>query len=167
MDNQVITFIIQLVLLVVCFIVGRYVVPKIDPNTVTNATEKFNLIVGYADAFVAWARQFMNASTGKEKMNAVVDKLTEVADKYDIDIDTTQIKAIAQKSYDAMVAGEKSAETNDANTGEVALRLIVDSASDDIKPILAGIDLSDINNYPKAEVLPDADNAEKEFDPNT
>ena len=71
MDKSIIVLIIQLVILIASFLVGKYVLPNISKETITAVTAKFNLIVDYADKFVAWAKQAMSKSSGEEKMNAV------------------------------------------------------------------------------------------------
>ena len=63
---------------------------------------KTSLIIQYAEAFVSWARQFKSNLSGNEKMDVVIEKLTNVADKHDIDISEDEIRAIAQKAYDTM-----------------------------------------------------------------
>ena len=106
MDKSIIILIVQLVILIASFLVGKYVLPNISKETITAVTAKFNLIVDYADKFVAWAKQAMSKSSGEEKMNAVVNELIKIADKNKIDISEVEIRAIAQKAYDAMKAGE-------------------------------------------------------------
>lgn len=63
---------------------------------------KTSLIIQYAEAFVSWAKQFKSNLSGNEKMDVVIEKLTNVADKHDIDISEDEIRAIAQKAYDTM-----------------------------------------------------------------
>lgn len=63
---------------------------------------KTSLIIQYAEAFVSWARQFKSNLSGNEKMDVVIEKLTNVADKHNVDISEDEIRAIAQKAYDTM-----------------------------------------------------------------
>ena len=44
----------------------------------------------------------MNKASGPEKMDAVVEKLKEVAERYDLDISEDEIRAIAQRTYDTV-----------------------------------------------------------------
>lgn len=94
-----IAYIIAWAIILIAFII----ITKIfGSNTAKDIFMKTNLIIQYAEAFVSWARQFKSDLSGKEKMNAVIEKLTDVANKYDIDITEEEIRAIAQKAYDSM-----------------------------------------------------------------
>lgn len=93
---------IQLGVMIAAFVCGKYIFPNI-PKSVT---DKFNTISQWAAAFVVWAKDFMQTSTGEEKMAAVVAKLKEIADEAGIDITEDQLKAIAQAAYKAMKDGE-------------------------------------------------------------
>lgn len=112
MDKSIIVLIVQLVILIASFLVGKYVLPNISEETITAVTAKFNLIVDYADKFVAWAKQAMSKSSGEEKMNAVVNELIKIAEKNNIDVSEVELRAIAQKAYDSMKAGESSSTSN-------------------------------------------------------
>lgn len=120
MDTIIIT-VVELIVLVVAFLIGRYVVPKISSDAIADITAKTSLIVTYADKFVAWAKQFLSSSTGSEKMEAVVEKLAEICQKYDIDMTEDELTAIAQKAYDSMKAGEESAATAVSSTPTVVI----------------------------------------------
>ena len=103
--------ILQVVILCGSYFIGRYIIPITGyTETINDVAQKFNLMVDYADKFVAWAKYFMKSYTGSEKMEAVVSELIKVAEKYDIDISRTEIVAIAQKAYDNMMAGITEAE---------------------------------------------------------
>jgi hypothetical protein len=45
----------------------------------------------------------MKESKGTEKMDEVISKLKEIADKYSIDMTEDQLKAIAQTAYENMM----------------------------------------------------------------
>lgn len=111
-----IAYIIAWAIILIAFII----ITKIfGSNTAKDIFMKTNLIIQYAEAFVSWARQFKSDLSGKEKMNAVIEKLTDVANKYDIDITEEEIRAIAQKAYDSMKNKDdvvKLASTTGINT---------------------------------------------------
>lgn len=107
-NNEIIVKVVELVVIIVSFIVGRYVLPKYKTN-IHDAAAEFQVLLNYAESFVAYARQFMNAP-GEEKMNNVVEKLKSICDKQGIKVDEVTLRAIAQKAYDAMKAGEKSSK---------------------------------------------------------
>ena len=103
--------ILQIIILCGSYFIGRYIIPITGyTENINDISQKFNLMVDYADKFVAWAKYFMKSYTGSEKMEAVVTELVKVAEKYDINISRTEIIAIAQKAYDNMMAGITEAE---------------------------------------------------------
>lgn len=104
--NQIIYLIIW-----VAIFIGIIIINKTSGNSYQETKDmvvKTNLIMQYAEAFVAWAKQFKSDLSGKEKMNAVVTELLEIADKYELDISETEICAIAQQAYDTMKNKEES-----------------------------------------------------------
>lgn len=127
MDKDLIVLIIQLVLAIGSFLAGRYLLPKYKTN-INTAVTQFDVILKYAESFVAWARQFLNSS-GEDKMNDVVKKLKAICDKEGIDIDEETLRAIAQKAYDAMIAAEEKAKiiVEPAVVGEVKTFEPIDS----------------------------------------
>ena len=103
MNIQFVFIILETILILGYFIFTR----NSSPETVSDITAKINIIISYADAFASWAKQFMSKNSGTEKMNEVVNQLKIVADKYNINMSETEIRAMAQKAYDNMVAEEK------------------------------------------------------------
>ena len=118
MDNMTKT-IIELVVIVVAFAIGRYILPKYKIN-IQNAAAQFGVLLSYAESFCAYARQFLNCS-GSEKMDNVVARLRDICEQQKIDIDDDTLRAIAQKAYDSMIAGENST------------KVIIESAVEEIK----------------------------------
>lgn len=110
MDHETVKLIATLTVTILAFVLGKYVFPKIPQETIDQVTSKVNLIINYADKFVSWAKEFCKDKTGPEKMDEVVKQLTGIAERYNIDITEDEIRAIAQKAYDAMIAGEKAAD---------------------------------------------------------
>ena len=120
-NTELAVLIIQPVICIIAFLLGKYVFPKYKDTIQTVATQ-FDVIFKYAESFCAYARQFLSCS-GPEKMDDVVKKLTSICEQQNIDIDEETLRAIAQKAYDAMKAGESQANT----------QLIVQTALDDVK----------------------------------
>ena len=118
MDNMTKT-IIELVVIVVAFAIGRYILPKYKIN-IQNAAAQFGVLLSYAESFCAYARQFLNCS-GSEKMDNVVARLRDICEQQKIDIDDDTLRAIAQKAYDSMIAGENST------------KVIIENAVEEIK----------------------------------
>lgn len=120
MDNMTKT-IIELVVIVVAFAIGRYILPRYKVN-IQNAAAQFGVLLSYAESFCAYARQFLDCS-GSEKMDNVVARLRNICDQQKINIDDETLRAIAQKAYDAMVAGENST------------KVIIENAVEELKTV--------------------------------
>ena len=107
MDKEFLFFIIELVTVIGSFLFGRYVMPRYKTTIQQHITE-FQVLLNYAESFVAYAKQFLTSYSGEEKMNAVVKKLKEICDSKGLDVDEETLKAIGQKAYNSMVAGENN-----------------------------------------------------------
>ena len=96
--------IVEAIFLIAAYVIGKFVHtnPNINQKTIDQISQKIYLITNYAEAFIIWAKQFMNKASGPEKMDAVVEKLKEVAERYDLDISEDEIRAIAQRTYDTV-----------------------------------------------------------------
>lgn len=115
--NNIIILAIQLAVAVGAFTLGKYVFPNIPKNV----SEKLQELSGWAAQFVVWAREFMKTSTGKEKMDKVVEQLKKIADEAGLKVTEEQLRAIAQTAYEAMMAGTKEAgQTTEASQAEPA-----------------------------------------------
>lgn len=115
--NNIIILAIQLAVAVGAFVLGKYVFPNIPKNV----SEKLQELSGWAAQFVVWAREFMKTSTGKEKMDKVVEQLKKIADEAGLKVTEEQLRAIAQTAYEAMMAGTKEAgQTTEASQAEPA-----------------------------------------------
>lgn len=108
MDNDLLKIIIELVVIIVAFLMGRYLLPKIKAN-ISDASSEFEILLRYAESFCSYSRQFLDCS-GKEKMDSVVEKLKDICNKYGFEVDDETLRAIGQKAYDAMKAGENSSK---------------------------------------------------------
>lgn len=109
MDKDLILFIVELVVVVGSFLIGRYVLPRAK-TSIQNAVAEFGVLLSYAESFCSYARQFLTGYSGSEKMDAVVEKLKAICEKQGIDVDEETLRAIGQKAYDAMKAGENSSK---------------------------------------------------------
>ena len=98
MDKNLIFLLIQIVVAVIFYIVGKYVpASKID-----EVERALFLIAEWADKFVRYARQFLQCESGEDKMKYVVDELSKIAEQNKWNVTTEQITAIAQTAYDKM-----------------------------------------------------------------
>ena len=127
MNTNTIILGIQLIVLALAFIVGKFILPNMSQQSLQAITQGLVIVNQFAASFVTWAKQFMPNNTGDEKMSAVVNKLTEVCEKYSINMSEDQLRAITQKAYDTMKAQEQAAEVNKvAATGIVPDKMVKD-----------------------------------------
>ena len=115
MEKETMQFIIEIAVTVAAFLIGRHLLPKYkatiqNESTVQNALAQFELLLKYAESFCAYARQFLTDYTGSEKMDDVVENLDFICEDLNIEVDEETLRAIGQKAYDAMIAGENSAK---------------------------------------------------------
>lgn len=109
-NNELLSSIIQLIIMVLGFVAGRYILPK-HKDAVSSAISKFQMILNYAESFCAFAEQFIDDS-GSNKMNLVVNKLDSICKENNIEVDEELLKAIAQRAYNMMI-NEKNNSNND------------------------------------------------------
>lgn len=114
MEARIIELLIELIITIIAFLVGRYILPKMKTN-VQDAATQFTMLLNYASSYVSYAKEFLNCP-GTEKMNNVVEKLKALCQKYNINIDEETLRAIGQKAYDAMKAGEAECNKTTTNT---------------------------------------------------
>ncbi len=110
MDKNIMYLGAQLVVAVLAFIFGKYVIPNVPKSVMDN----LKILEKWAEKFVRWAREFMKSENGATKMARVVTMLKEIANESGIDIDEERLRAIAQTAYEEMIAGTESEEAADA-----------------------------------------------------
>lgn len=142
--NDIILLAVQLGIVVAAFAAGKYIFPNV-PKTVI---DKLATISMWAEKFVVWAKEFMKKQTGEEKMAAVVEKLKEIADEAGLDVTEDQLKAIAQSAYNAMKAGEKEAEKDNATYYKVGQRAAAKGSTVNIYTGYSGTTAVATNNVP-------------------
>lgn len=94
-----IVYLITWIIIVIALVIVN---KTLGADSAKDVVMKTSLIIQYAEAFVSWAKQFKSNLSGNEKMDVVIEKLTNVADKHNVDISEDEIRAIAQKAYDTM-----------------------------------------------------------------
>lgn len=100
MDNSLLVLIIEIIVLVGCYLLGKY---KPSNNEIAQAADTLSLIMKYAESYVTYAREFMSSSTGEEKMAKVVEMLGILTEKYNINISQEELTAIAQRAYELVI----------------------------------------------------------------
>ena len=106
MESNALMMVIELIIIITSFFIGRYILPKYK-NNIQDAALQFEVLLNYAESYVAYAKQFLNIPNS-EKMDVVVEKLRIICESQGIEIDEETLRAIGQKAYNTM----KSAETN-------------------------------------------------------
>ena len=118
--KEVIILIIQIGLLLLAFLASKGIINvHTSSESIGDIINKTNLMLTWAEQFVSYARYFLSALTGKEKMDKVVEYLENIAQRNKIDMTTDEIRAIAQKAYDAMKVLEEKAENEKIKTEAV------------------------------------------------
>ena len=97
---------------VICFIVSKIasaVKKEISEQTLEAVSciadttlDKMEMIIKLADSYVTWAKQFKSEESGERKMELVIEKLAEVASKFEINLSEDDHKAITQRAYNMM-----------------------------------------------------------------
>ena len=152
MEGDLLKIIIEAALVAIAFFVGRYVLPKYKIN-IQNAAMQFEVLLNYAESFCAYARQFLDCS-GKEKMDDVVNKLRAICEEKGIDVpDDETLRAIAQKAYDAMIAGENSS------------KVIIESAIENIKTTTYESNSANVEEQSELIDIANSDDKEQAYDP--
>ena len=121
-DSELIMYIIEFVVVICSFLLGKYIFPRYK-TTIQDHAAEFVVLLNYAESYVAYAKQFLSDYTGQQKMNSVVEKLRLICDERGIKVDDETLRAIGQKAYDAMKAGEASS------------KVIIETAVEEIKTL--------------------------------
>lgn len=100
---QIIILVIQIILIIASILVVKF----LPANKVQKAKAIIDILAQSADDFVHGARQFLNAKTGEEKLNYVVDELEKLAIQNNWNISTEQLRSMAQHAYDKMKKDEQ------------------------------------------------------------
>lgn len=94
--NQIITTIIELVILVASFVVGKYIIPKLNTSDLANLT----IIADWAKKFVTAAGAVLgDGATGEQKLEYVSKQLAAIAKEKGLNITDDQIRAIIEDAY--------------------------------------------------------------------
>ena len=102
--NEIIITAIKLAVLIIAFLLGRYVLPYVK-RTVN--LDSLTFVANWAYSFVVEAKNLLVDSTGAEKKKAVTRKLKTICERYKINLSSEQISALIEDAYSAMKAGEK------------------------------------------------------------
>jgi hypothetical protein len=105
MNEEAIKIIIEAALLVVTFLIGRYVVPHLPTTKIKETITKIEGVAGFIST---WAERFVIVNArkniaGSKKMDNVIESVTNIAQKYGISVTEDEIRAIAQQCYENLI----------------------------------------------------------------
>ena len=99
--EQITTTIIELIVLIIAALIGRYVIPFIKTNV---DIKKLELITEWALKFVKAAENILTGSgRGEEKRNQVITWLKEKADEIGIELTEDQLRTLLEDAYTTMI----------------------------------------------------------------
>ena len=119
MENAILCTAIELIILIIAFFIAKYGLKDALSDAVSKAYDQFDLLTDYAEAYVSWARQFMDSKPGHEKMNYVTNVLADLAAKLNIDISIEQIQSIVQLAYDTIIKPDKKTDAIIAASSQI------------------------------------------------
>lgn len=106
MSEDVVIIVLQAIVVVLAFLVGQYVFPKVKANNkYDEIKETLSVLTAQAENYIHYAKEFIDGD-GDDKMNFCVTALKTAAKKNGIEVSETELKAVIQKAYDAMVNAE-------------------------------------------------------------
>lgn len=94
MEN-IIYFGIMFLISIICFVLGKYVIPSIPRDDL----EKMER---WAAKIVHYCRKFLDTEEGSKKMEKAIELLRGVQKKYKINLSDEELKSIAQYAYEEM-----------------------------------------------------------------
>ena len=102
--NQIIFTAIELILLIIAFLIGKFVNPKLM------ASQTLKDISAWVYKFVVSARNQFPDSAGADKREYVTNLIIQLCKQYNIKLTDEQIRALIEEAYSSMKAGEKESE---------------------------------------------------------
>lgn len=99
--NQIIYLVIQLVLMIIAYVLGKYVTPKL----VTNKT--IAVLSEWAYKLVVSAKRIFEDGEGEVKREYVTKAIKAICKKCNISLTEEQIRALIEDAYELMKQTEK------------------------------------------------------------
>lgn len=107
--SKLILIVIAAVLAIVCFMIG-YRSGNDKDDYFIKENSKLDYLKTFVEPFIRLADEYLKGASGHEKMGAVVERLSSLAKRLNIDITDKEIGAIVQLEYDAYKIGRDLAE---------------------------------------------------------
>lgn len=128
MESNV-SVILILASLIVGFIIGKWFSNDF-PDDIEYYSKRLKFLKECAGSFVAWADEFMKASTGKEKMEMVYEKIIDLCKSIEDEssitnfFDESEIKAVIQESYNSFKLSKSLTETTDTKKKTIVKNVV-------------------------------------------
>lgn len=113
MDQQLIYLIIQAVILIGSYIIGKYIIPRLSQDDLS----RFTYITKWVEQFVKEASTFID-KTGAEKKEYVSTQISLMLQKMKVELTAEQISALIEAAYINYKAGHKEATKEQTSTKE-------------------------------------------------
>ena len=104
-DNNFIFLIINIIVLIVSYLVGRFLVPKV----INQQLDTLNYVSQWAYKFVVAAENLFKNHSGSEKKEYVVAQIQILLKTIGIKMSDEQISALIEDAYEQMKNGEEDA----------------------------------------------------------
>ena len=111
MNKEMIYVMIQLVIMLISYLIGKYIFPKLSEDDLKN----FELVKGWVEQFVNEAANFVNY-TGEEKKKYVTEQISLILAEKGIEMTEKQISALIETAYNAFI---KAVEDNNEIKAEI------------------------------------------------
>ena len=103
--NEAIYFIILGVVMVVAFLLGKFVFPKLN-SKYNNLTNLYPELMNWAKSFCEFAAKYISDMIGEDKNKWVADQIIMIADKVGhLELSEDQARSIAQSAYNEFIKG--------------------------------------------------------------
>lgn len=116
-DNNLVVLIINIIVLVLSYLVGRFMVPKATDKQLTT----LDYVSQWAYKFVVAAKNLFSNKTGSEKKEYVIQQIQILLKTIGVTMSDEQISALIEDAYNQMKNGEIDAKNN--TTGTVKLEI--------------------------------------------
>lgn len=119
MTTEMIFLILQAIVVIISYLVGKYIVPKLSNNEL----EVFNLVKNWVEQFVNEAANFTNYS-GEEKKKYVSEQIVKLLNEKGIYMTEAQISALIETAYNTLKKTQEEKATMQLMQAQLAIQSI-------------------------------------------
>ena len=106
MSIELIFLILEIIVIISAYLVGKYIVPKLSQDDL----KILELVKGWIETFVSEAASFKEY-TGTEKKQYVIEQITKILNEKNIILTEEQISALIEAAYNNFKKGKQESET--------------------------------------------------------